>query len=626
MCGIAGIALCEGPADRALLERMTERLRHRGPDDGGVVVRGSVGLGHRRLSVLDLSPAGHQPMATRDETVWITYNGEVYNFLDLRDELAGVGEHFRSRSDTEVILAAYRRWGRECWRHFNGMFALGIWDETTRELVLVRDRFGIKPLFYAHLADRLVFGSELKAIVTDPAVPREIDPEALDLYLTLGYIPAPWTIYRHVRALLPGHEAIWRAGRFSARRWYDLAANKAERPPDFETARSELRARLGRAVRRRMIADVPLGAFLSGGIDSSSVVALMAQHSATPVRTFTIGFSDGMFDERRYAGILARHYGTEHHEFRLNEQDIIDVIPPVLDHFDQPFADSSALPTYLVSAHARKHVTVALAGDTADEAFAGYRKYLGEYYFAAYRRLPGWLRDGLIPALVKRLPEAQGRRLGERVRQARRFLAARDDDAIGRHFEWMDISPGRVRMILTGRDDGGARARELVRQWDERSGETGLNAALYGDIHLCLPDDMFVKVDTMSMYHALEVREPFSDPEVIELAAALPASWKLNGRRRKHVLLEAMRDLLPEEIRRRGKQGFVVPLSNWFHTALRSIFWDVVTERAACEVGWVRMDGVRRLYAEHLTRKADHTHRLWAIFAFHWWYGRVHGG
>jgi asparagine synthase (glutamine-hydrolysing) len=372
-----------------------------------------------------------------------------------------------------------------------------------------------------------------------------------------------------------------------------------------------------------MISDVPLGAFLSGGIDSSSVVALMAEQSSQPVQTFSIGFTEDRFDETRYARIVAERFGTEHREFRLSEQDVLDAVPTVLDHFDQPFGDSSALPMFLVCAQAREHVTVALAGDAADETFAGYRKYLGEYYYEKFNRLPRLLRARLIPWIAGVLPEAQGTALGERVRQVRRFLAAQSGDAISRHFEWMDMCPGGVRTILAGSEDGEQRARELVRSRDERSGSSDLNAVLYGDIHLCLPDDMFVKADMMSMYHALEVREPFTDHSVTELAAAMPASWKLHGTQRKHILVEAMRDLLPEEIRTRGKHGFVVPLSNWFRTALRPIFWDVVTETTVRDAQWMQMEGIRRLYDEHNAQKADHTFRLWFVFVYHWWFSRV---
>ena len=624
MCGIAGVAMRDAPVDAALIGKITESLHHRGPDDSDVIVHGKVGLGHRRLSVIDTSSAGRQPMGTEDDRYWITYNGETYNFADLRTDLEKRGEHFHSRTDSEVILRAFRHYGRETWSRLTGMFSLAIYDRQTGEIVLTRDRYGIKPLYYAVLADRLVFASEMKALVVDSAVPRELDDEAIDLYLTFGYIPAPWTIYRHVRMLMPGHDALWDGNMLSIRQWYDLAKHRLEPPPDFEAAKDELRARLSRAVKRRMISDVPLGAFLSGGIDSSTVVGLMSEHTSSPVKTFSIGFTEKIYDETRYARIVANRFGTEHREFRVSEQDILDVVPTVLDHLDQPFADSSALPTFLVSKYAREHVAVALAGDAADEAFAGYRKYQGEYFAALYRRIPSVLRRGVIEPIAKSLPETQTSRFGEYVRRMNRFFASSGATAIDRHFDWMNLCPGSTRTTLTGRSDRGIRGRELVTAIDNRSGVDNLNAVLFGDMHLCLPNDMFAKIDLMSMYHALEVREPFTDPEVIEFAASLPAHWKLNRTRRKHVLVESVRDLLPPEILKRGKQGFVVPISRWLTGGLASIFWDTVSDSSVRDLGVVDINGVRKLYNEHRNHEADHTVRLWLVFVLHWWHQRSH--
>lgn len=622
MCGIAGVAMRDAPVDAGLIGKMTESLYHRGPDDSDVIVNGKVGLGHRRLSVIDTSSAGRQPMGTEDGRFWITYNGETYNFVDLRVDLEKCGEQFRSRTDSEVILRAFRQYGRETWSRLTGMFALAICDRQTGEIVLARDRYGIKPLYYAVLADRLVFASELKALIVDPAVSRELDDEAIDLYLTFGYIPAPWTIYRHVRMLMPGHDALWDGKALSIRQWYDLSEHRLEPPPDFESAKRELRARLSGAVKRRMISDVPLGAFLSGGIDSSTVVGLMSEHASSPVKTFSIGFTEKIYDETQYARMVANRFGTEHSEYRVSEQDILDVVPTVLDHLDQPFADSSVLPTFLVSQYAREHVAVALAGDAADEAFAGYRKYQGEYLYSIYRRIPSVLRRGIIEPLARSLPETQTSRFGEYVRRVNRFLASSGTTAIDRHFDWMNLCPGSTRSTLTGRLDGGVRGRELVHEIDNRSGVDDLNAVLFGDIHLCLPNDMFMKIDLMSMYHGLEVREPFTDSEVIEFAASLPAEWKLNRMRRKHVLVESVRDLLPPEILKRGKQGFVVPISRWLTGGLSSIFWDTVNDSSVSDLGVVDINGVRKLYDEHRNHVADHTVRLWLVFVLHWWHQR----
>ncbi len=533
MCGICGkIDLTGKAVPQALLRSMTESFAYRGPDDEGFFFEGPVGLGHRRLSIIDLSPSGRQPMSNEDQTLWLVFNGEIYDFAETRKELVSRGHSLKSHTDTETVLHLYEEEGVACLKHLNGMFSFALWDARLQRLWLARDRLGKKPLVYYWDGKRLLFASEIKAILRDPEVPREIDFEALDLYLTLNYIPATWTIFKNIRKLLPGHYLLLEKGKLSIQSYWDIPVNEGEPevpspsdPVQWNQCKERLRALLDASVRRRLIADVPLGAFLSGGIDSSIIVALMARHSSRPVKTFSIGYKDlPSFDETRYAREVATFNGTEHYEFKLGYKDILDAFPKVLDHFDEPFADSSAVPTYIVSRETKRHVTVALSGDGGDELFAGYRMYLGEYWAKHYARIPGVLRENVIAPFIQSLPDARDKPSLELIRRAKKFLRGMSLSFPERFCGWREIFPFSMRRKLLRRPPDRNFYLDLIRQAvEEKKGlfpEDGINLMLYLDVKGLLPGDMLTKVDRMSMANSLEVRVPFLDYTLVQYVFA----------------------------------------------------------------------------------------------------------
>jgi asparagine synthase (glutamine-hydrolysing) len=621
MCGIAG-KLFHDPArsvDAGLLERMSAILAHRGPDDAGVHRDGATALVARRLAIQDLSAAGHQPMASADGRLWIAYNGEIYNFLVLRDELERQGVRFRSRSDTEVILALYARHGPACLQRLRGMFALAIWDRAERTLFAARDRLGKKPLFYYQDADRFVFASEPKAILQDPEVPVAPDPVALHHYLTYGYVPSPWSMFRGVRKLPPAHYLVLRDGRASLHRYWALR-HTPKRTGSEAALTDELLERLGEAVRLRLISDVPVGALLSGGLDSSAVVALIRRITGGPVRTFSIGFDRPDYDETRYARLVAQHLGTEHHE-AVVKPDAVSGVPRLVWHYNEPFADSSALPSLALCEMARGFVTVALNGDGGDECFLGYDRYLGT---ALLDRL-GWVPRpllGLGCAAGRRLPRGAAKSL---VHRARRFtevlgLAPRD-----RYAAWMTcFGNADKRELYTPELAGALAATDSLALLDAAYAASDAPAFVertaHADIQLYLPDDLLVKMDIASMAHSLEVRSPFLDHEVVEFAASLPLRLKLRGFTQKYVLRRAMRGLLPEPILRRPKMGFGVPIDHWFRHELREMAYDVLLDARARQRGYFRPEVVRRYLDEHVQGRANHHPRLWSLLVLEQWH------
>ncbi|MCX5879631.1 MAG: asparagine synthase (glutamine-hydrolyzing), partial [Deltaproteobacteria bacterium] len=534
MCGICGkIDLTGKAVPQALLRSMTESFAYRGPDDEGFFFEGPVGLGHRRLSIIDLSPSGRQPMSNEDQTLWLVFNGEIYDFAETRKELVSRGHTLKSHTDTETVLHLYEEEGVACLKHLNGMFGFALWDARLQRLWLARDRLGKKPLVYYWDGKRLLFASEIKAILRDPEVPREIDFEALDLYLTLNYIPATWTIFKNIRKLLPGHYLLLEKGKLSIQSYWDIPVNGGEPevpspsdPVQWNQCKERLRALLDASVRRRLIADVPLGAFLSGGIDSSIIVALMARHSSRPVKTFSIGYKDlPSFDETRYAREVATFNSTEHYEFKLGYKDILDAFPKVLDNLDEPFADSSAVPTYIVSRETKRHVTVALSGDGGDELFAGYRMYLGEYWAKHYARIPGVLRANVIAPFIQSLPDARDKPSLELIRRAKKFLRGMSLSFPERFCGWREIFPFSMRRKLLRRPPDRNFYLDLIRQAvEEKKGlfpEDGINLMLYLDVKGLLPGDMLTKVDRMSMANSLEVRVPFLDYTLVQYVFGL---------------------------------------------------------------------------------------------------------
>jgi asparagine synthase (glutamine-hydrolysing) len=601
-------------------------MRHRGPDASGEWSDGTCALGHRRLAIIDLSEAGRQPMGNEDGTIQVTFNGEIYNFVALRRELRGLGHRFRTRTDTEVIVHAYERWGIRCVERLRGMFAFAVWDRRRRRLFLARDRVGKKPLFYARQADRFLFASELQSLLADPTVPREVDLAALDAYLSYGYIPAPATAFRGVAKLPPAHRLTLDlqpgAGEVRVERYWTLGYGPTLRVTEAEACEA-FREKLTEAVRLRMVSDVPLGAFLSGGIDSGIVVGLMAGLSDRPVRTFTIGFEEAAYDEADQARRVAERWGTDHHPLVVRP-DALAVVGTLARHFGEPYADSSAVPTYYVSKLTREGVTVALNGDGGDESFAGYGRYLAHRLAGRIGRVPGLCRTA--SALARGLPDSTDPR--NRVRQARRFLASLGQPAERRYARWLTFfrseAKGRLYTEEFRQQLGpAAPAPWLESLFGEAEGLDPVDAAMSVDVRSYLPYDLLVKVDITSMANSLEARSPFLDHEVMELAARLPARFKLRGRTSKYLLKRAFADLLPAENVRRPKMGFGVPVGQWFRGPLRGLVHDTVLSREAAGRGYFRPQEVQRLVDLHLEGRADHSYQLWNLLMLELWHREV---
>ena len=599
--------------------RMTRALIHRGPDDEGYFVGAGVGLGMRRLSIIDLT-TGHQPIANEDESAWIVFNGEIYNFPALRKRLEHKGHTFRTRSDTEAIVHLYEDEGEGCPQSLNGMFAFAVWDVRRRSLLLARDRLGVKPLYYAALGDRLVFGSELKAVL-EGGVSREIDYQAVHHYLSLGYIPAPWTIFRAVRKLEAGHVLVADDTGVQVRRYWDLPTED-ERPvsADDPAFREELRALLTDAVRIRLLSDVPVGTFLSGGVDSSSIVALLARAGGGPHKTFSVGFEDAAWDERPWARAVARRFGTEHQELVVR-MDVPAALAVLQRQFDEPFADASAVPTYLLSRMAREHVTVALGGDGGDEIFAGYYTYQADRLRGLYGLLPEWVRRGL-PRAVEHLPVTRGK-VGLDFK-LRRFTYGGQFPPDEAHFAWKEWYGEAFKhgLYADAPSDLEPTVEVFRRRYARYRGRDALNRHLYVDTTISLPDDILVKVDRMSMATSLEVRGPFLDYRVAELMARVPGAAKMPGLRLKQVLKDVMRDDLPAEILTRRKQGFTPPVGAWLRTELREVVDEALSPCAIKRQGLFAPDVVGRLVAEHRRGERDWSRHLWILLMYSLWHER----
>jgi asparagine synthase (glutamine-hydrolysing) len=616
MCGIAGF-VDAGPSTReprtACVQAMCEAIRHRGPDDGGVFVDDVAALGMRRLSIIDLS-TGHQPMSNEDGTVWLVFNGEIYNYQALTATLEALGHTFRTSSDTEAIVHAWEEWGEGALERLHGMFAIAIWETTSRTLWLARDRPGIKPLHYACVGGGIRFASEIKSFLVDPGFPRHIDLGALDHYCSFLYTPGDRSIFSAVRKLPPGHVLRWRNGAVEVKRYWDLPAAETFRGSELDAVR-ELRRALTAAVRSHMVSDVPLGAFLSGGLDSSSVVALMAEASARPVKTFSIGFDDASFDELAFARAVADRYSTEHHEFVV-QPDALSIVDRLVAHFDEPFGDSSAIPTWYVSEIARRHVTVVLSGDGGDELFGGYERYRPHPRVEAFDRLKIPAKRRIAALASRGWPRrARGRNF---LRHVARGAEGRYVDSVGffRPDEKAELYTPSLLAALGARD---AEERALAAFAADSPSLDWRSRMMRFDFRTYLPEDVLTKVDRMSMAHSIESRVPLLDTAVIELAATLPASFKISGARQKHVLKEAVSDLLPPFILDRRKQGFGVPIGSWFRGRLDDLFADTLLSARARERGLFQPGAVDRLVSQHRDGRRDHTLRLWLLVVLELW-------
>jgi asparagine synthase (glutamine-hydrolysing) len=634
MCGISGAAWTD--PRRALseggLRAMMDRMVHRGPDDAGVYRDNHAALGFRRLSIVDLS-GGHQPLSNEDGTVWTVFNGEIYNFPALRHRLEARGHTLRSHGDTEVLVHLYEDEGAGMFALLRGMFALAIWDAPRRTLLLARDRLGQKPLIYRHDGERIVFASELKSLLALPEAefPRRVDPLAVDRYLTFGYVPHPATILEGTYKLPPAHYAVWHEGRLTLDRYWNPEWDvERDRPPSEDV--EELRATLADAVREQMVADVPLGAFLSGGIDSTIIVGLMQQASTRPVKTFSIGFDDKAFDESEYAALAARHLGTEHHPFVVTPK-AWETLPALAWQFDEPFADSSAVPTWYVSRETRREVTVALTGDAGDELFAGYDRYRAVALASLIDRLPAGPRGVLSGAVARALPAST--RAKTRLRKVKRWLEGIAEPAETRYLQWIGFfnEPGRLALYTdgwldalaeAGRDRPGEAdpASVLTRAYDAAPHRDAVTRTTIADMLTYLPCDLLVKVDMASMAHSLECRGPFLDHRVVELALAMPIRRKLRlrGGRSKVVLKQAFAELLPPAIRKRPKMGFGVPIDRWLREDLRDELRSVLLDPSATSRGLFRPEAVASLIDDHLEARRDQTYRLWALLMLELWF------
>jgi asparagine synthase (glutamine-hydrolysing) len=627
MCGIAGIYFLRGrPEDAASrIERMTSSLTHRGPDECGYHIDGSAVMGHRRLSIIDLA-TGQQPLYNEDRTVSVVFNGEIYNFEEIRRRLIARGHSFRTNSDTETIVHAYEEWGGACVDMFRGMFAFAVRDERRDLLFLARDRFGKKPLFYAEYDGQIVFASEIKAILADPGFERRIDDEALASYFMLSYIPAPLTIFAGIRKLPPGHTLTISRERISEERYWDLVFNP-DRTRTEAQVREELLARLDEAVRLRLISDVPLGAFLSGGIDSSAVVAFMAKASGgVPVRTFTIGFAGedgGAADERRYARMVADRYLTDHREYEVRP-DVTGVIESIVRSFDEPFADDSMIPSYFVCKTAREQVTVALSGLGGDEAFLGYSRYLGFRLSQSFNRVPSVIRSGVIRPLVGMIPEFG--RAGNRVNHLKRFVRSAVDDEARRYLGYvMKIAP-EYRTRLFGA--GGAKTLTAMEAAQERflghyrnaQAEEAMDRMSYCDVKTYLPDDILALTDRLSMCHSLEVRVPFLDHKLFEFSATIPSETKMKWLRKKHLLKAALAGMLPEPVISHRKQGFVGPMSRWLKRDLKQYTLDVLAPERLARHDILDSQTVARILSDHFDGRETNDTLIWSLVVFQTWF------
>jgi asparagine synthase (glutamine-hydrolysing) len=624
MCGITGFINSGGRvARRDIVERMNAALVHRGPDDDGFYVHVDAALAMRRLAIIDVA-GGQQPIHNADKTKWLVFNGEIYNYQELRDDLEKSGAHLYTKSDTEVVLALYDRHGADCLRYLRGMFALAIWDESDKSLFLARDRVGKKPILYSHQANGdIIFGSEFRALLEHPAISREVDHEAIDKYLSYLCVPAPLTAFKQIRKLEPGHWLRWKAGEITTKRYWQPDFSKKIKISETEAIEETTRL-LREATRLRMISEVPLGAFLSGGVDSSIVVALMAEESSLPVKTFSIGFEEEDFSELKYAKRVAEHVGAEYNEF-IVRPNAVEVIPTLVEHYGEPYADSSAIPTFYVARETRKYVTVALNGDGGDESFAGYERYAAMKIAAAYDRVPTAIKKTLIEGPVNLMPTSELKR--SRLRDAKRFLRAASLPQSERYFRWMSTFYGDAKQELYTSDFAaslnGANASAVLDHWFTNGNGAGtVDATMRVDQMTYLPNDLLVKVDIATMANSLEARSPFLDHKVIEFAASLPENLKMRRLETKSLLKKVAARLVPREVIYRRKMGFGVPIGRWFRGEMKEFLKDVLLSETSLRRGIVRPEMLEKYVAEHLDGRFDHSFQLWTLLMLELWFQR----
>jgi len=623
MCGITGF-ISNNPADpiqprQRRLDLMCEVIRHRGPDEQGTIVKGRAALGMRRLSIIDLK-TGQQPIFSEDGNLAIVFNGEIYNYLDIKKDLEARGHRFKTNSDTEVIVRAFEEFGPSCLALLRGMFAFAIWDFDREELFVARDRVGKKPLFYS-LSDsgNFVFGSELKTLLVNGAVKREISLAAMDAYLTFGYVPEEFCIFEGAHKLPPAHFLTFKDGYVRVERYWDF---DFKRPPQIKSEDEYVEVLQGmveEAVRVRLISEVPLGAFLSGGVDSASVVAMMARASGAPVKTFSIGFNEDSFNELKYARSVAKEFGTDHHEFIVTP-DLVNIVDELVWHFDEPFSDSSALPTYMVTKLAREHVTVALSGDGGDELFGGYTRYLTQIDRARFEMVPRLFRKHLLGQIGQALPHAAW---------GKNYIYNVSLDPLKRYIDSISqfnapakkaLYSGEFGAIMNGAGGQGERGFEAIAE--AVNSNDPIEQLLYLDSRTYLPGDILTKVDRMSMANSLECRSPLLDHQLIEFVAGVPSEMKINGRETKYLLKKAMVGIVPDEVLHRPKQGFGVPINEWINSELDTRIRDDLTDGRTLGRGYFDSSFIRMLLKEHSSKRRDHSHQLWLLWMLELWHRR----
>lgn len=633
MCGIAGVFRTQDAPlgdDIVLIDRMTEVLEHRGPNDRGTWTEGPISLGHRRLSIIDLSPLGRQPMGNEDGSVQVSFNGEIYNFRELKEKhrLAERGHRFRSRTDTEVLLHLYEELGTAMFAELNGMFAFALWDGRKRLLHLARDPFGVKPLFYAWHNKKLYFGSEIKSILQVPDFPRRVDLQSLHDFLTFDYIPGEQTAFEGIKEVPPGHSlTIDLAGRTLIQKFWDLPGPEDDSITESRAIESA-RDLMDQAVRRQLVSDVPIGVLLSGGMDSSTLVALMARHTKEPIHTYSVGFEDQSFNEIPAARIVAEQYKTVHREVVVTPALVREMLPKYLDYIDEPYADGSAIPTYFVCGLAKPEVTVVLSGEGGDEAFAGYETHAAYKASRLFAKVPRWVRNGLIARVVRSLPVSH-KKLSLEFK-LKRFIGGQDLDPARAHLWWRIVlteaqkrdlySPHVLETLNALPSD-----RHFVEAFKNAPGRDGLNRLLYVDKSVFLPDDLMIKNDRMSMAHSLEARVPLTDPDLTSFMARVPARIKLPKLRKKHIMRKAMEGMLPKSIINKKKVGLEMPYSRWFRNELNDVLVRYCGPERVAATGLFRPEAMQRLIDEHVAGRFDHGRALWGLLNFMMWHERYIG-
>lgn len=629
MCGIAGIVdYRSAPPDGQQLQRMLDAIRHRGPDDEGTWAEGPAAIGMRRLSIIDLV-SGHQPIHNEDKTIWVVFNGEIYNYATLRSQLEERGHRFYTQSDTETLVHLYEEYGEKCVDHLNGMFGFALWDTVREKLLIARDRAGEKQVYYVNKSGWFGFGSEIKALLAAGVVSKDIDLQAVDGYLAYLYCPAPLTVFEDVRELPAAHLLVLDRQGLRIRRYWDLKFAKPSGRMTEEDALGLFKQQLRATVRSRLVSDVPLGALLSGGVDSSAIVALMSECASGPIRTFSIGYGQegGYYDERRYARMVAQQFATEHHEFVV-EPDIVAVIPEIVRAFDQPFADSSVVANYYVFAETRKHVKVVLSGLGGDEVAAGYNRYIGLKLHRAYQRVPGWMRRRIIAPAIGRLADSRGG--GRFVERAKRFVRSVGLSDSEVYFDYMAAFGQDRRQCLWSesvqhRLDTRRTTSYLRDYFDSPGIDDVVDRALYADTMTYLPGDLLTLTDRMSMRSSIEARAPFVDHALMELMATVPARLKAKGVVKKYLLKKAFEGILPHEILHRRKQGFTIPLTVWLRGELLPYVRSSLSRARLDRVGLFNTQYVERLVSEHASAKENHHSRIWALLMFMEWYEQYVG-